>query len=1218
MRTHYSHFKTIVFCFLVLISASAQAQVISEGFEEGAWNTSLATNASATVAGATAPTYNTVTGTINSSWTYSAISIGTAATNYHTGTQGLYVNSSSSSFLCTPYFSGGVTQVTLWVYPTSSTTKLLIGVATDLTTASGQLTSSFSNTNGSGSTVTGIWSESLYSVGVNLTSGVWQQITFTTNIPSSQSAYIKFQRCASGGVWIDDIAVIGAGGTSPIITTSPASITGLSYNTAAATDNTGGNPGSGSLTLTGSNLTDTNPVTVTAPSHFQVSLTGTGGWGATVSVSPSGGSINKVIYVRIDPTYLTVGAVSGNVTFSQAEVASITPVAVSGTIVNLTPIACPGAMSVGSITYSGAAFTWSNVAGNNGYLINVYKTGVKQAGYPQTLALNTTSYNIVGLNQLTAYTATVTVVGNGSTSGNSVECTAQAFTTSAAPPSSKITCMTEDFETLAPTGVDNSSMCPAAGATSNELRFKTGATTNSSCSNIFNLNLSSGTWTNGTLLSACDYDHSSGVRALAIYRGGYVSLPTLDNAKTVTFYVYAPSPPAANSTARGFRLLVDGLARDTGIYVNNVALAISTTTIPSYSSESNGTIRVPAGWQKVSINLNSTTQNTLTIQTIAGNSASDIIIDDVTVECSSMLFTAAPDITGLNYVSGMGPSLIRTFTITGTDLPNASATITLSNLANFEVSLDSGTTWNSTGTASFNYTNYSFIKSVMVRLKAGLAINSYSTTVSFTCPGYTKILPTLSISGKVTLLPQTLPCGEEVTLLDMKASDINNILLDAVTGTNWTATSATKDDHFLLAKMGTLVSPTINLGDYELKNLTFYFQPKSATSMNISLSCFGSGGSFTPVVYSGTLVTPYNITQDLSGTGFSGNFYLQLTDGNQTDVEMWDIKLTGVPKRQITMSTPTLTNFASSSTDCPSQVQSLLVTGTCLDDNSSLDFTSSLYEFSSDGVTWATPVANVSKLTYTGNFPLGGMKVYVRQKGTSSTTAFTANESVTITNGGKGSTSLALSGTVNPPAAMQLPASVAFSSLSGVASIRSIPISGGITCNPLVVSSNCAGLIIANCEGGSYAATATFAADDSLRTIHMKYTPGAGLNCTLTLTSGSYVKTIPITWTGAAAIANGVATDNTAVRYAATAGYGTTNVWKAGALSNAAVVTVASADFDVSMGNPAYGDFVPITSGNLGDFNGTLFIRQKASATSGTITLTTAGGQTTTINVTVF
>jgi hypothetical protein len=267
----------------------------------------------------------------------------------------------------------------------------------------------------------------------------------------------------------------------------------------------------------------------------------------------------------------------------------------------------------------------------------------------------------------------------------------------------------------------------------------------------------------------------------------------------------------------------------------------------------------------------------------------------------------------------------------------------------------------------------------------------------------------------------------------------------------------------------------------------------------------------------------------------------------------------------------------------------------------------------------ATPDANnISSLAYSGAYPLGGMKVYVRQKGTASSTEFTTNEVVSITNDGVGTASILLTGTVSPPSAIQVPASVSFSSMSGVPSIRSISIEGGLSCNPLVVTHNCGGgLTLSNCEGGTYAASTTFAVTDTIRDIYLKYTPGADLNCTLTLTSGSYVTTIPLTWSGSTNITNGVATDNTDVTYTAADGYGTTNVWKAGGLSDATTVTITSANFEVSMGNPDYSDFVALTTAQLGDLNGTLYIRQKTAATSGTITLVTAGGQTTTINVTV-
>ncbi|MDR3705442.1 MAG: hypothetical protein P4L28_06015 [Paludibacteraceae bacterium] len=1013
---------------------------------------------------------------------------------------------------------------------------------------------------------------------------------------------------ASSSIYATTIVFSGTT-TTPTLAPTPTSVSSLYYNTAGATDNTGGNPSMGQFTLKGKNLTTANTATITAPTGFQISLTGTGGWGTTATVSPTADSINKVIYVRIDPTYTTVGTVSGNITFSQADVASITSVAVSGQVVNLTPISCPGTMTVSSITYSGAIFSWTNVTGNNGYIVKVYKGGVL-VGSAQTLALNTTTYSIAGLDQLTAYTVTVTVIGNGSTSGNSVECAAQSFTTLKAPSSNKVTCWTEDFETLSPSANTNSSACPASGATTNELRYNADSGTPSGTSYCstgpFSLSLPSGTWPNGNYLAASGAGHSGSSRSLYVRNtSGTLTFPTLDNPRTVTFYVYAKG--AVTNTARGLTLYLDGSAITSNIKIDDIAYTTA-----------DGLIRFSsAGWHKVSVDLTSNTQNTFSFA-VTGDSSMDIWIDDVTVECSSMLLTASPNASGMNYVVDLGPSSIHTFTVTGTDLPNASGNITLSNLGNFQLSFDNGTTWSSTSSVNLPYTSSTFAQSVMVRLAAGLAVADYSTTIAFSCPGYTKVAPTLKLSGKVTLLPNTLPCGEEVTLLNMKGTNESNILLDAITGTNWIATSATKNNHFLLSKGASLTSPTISLGEYDLKSVKFSFQPSNSTSMTMALSCFGDGGSFSPVTFSGSQTTPYTFTQDLSTAGFTDNFYLTFTDGSQTNIEMWDIVVTGVPKRQINLSTATLSGFVSYSIDCPSAIQSLMVLGTCLDDNSSLNFTSSLYEFSEDGIAWVTADANnVSKLTYTGPFPVGGMKVYVRQKGTSATTGFAASEVVNITNGGAGSAALLLSGTVTPPSDIQVPSVVNFSSLSGVASIFSIPIVGGVSCNPLVVSSNCSSLTLSNCKGGTYAATTTFAVDDSSRTLYLKYTPGANLNCTLTLTSGSFTKTINLIWTGVTSITNGVAIDNAAVKYAATNGFGTVNVWKAGSLPDATTVTITSPDFDVSMGNPTYGDFVAITSAKLGDLKGILYIRQKTTATSGTITLATAGGQTTTINVTV-
>jgi hypothetical protein len=990
-----------------------------------------------------------------------------------------------------------------------------------------------------------------------------------------------------------------AASNSPTLTVTPTSITNLTKNIA-----TGGTASVEQFIVNGSNLI-ANAI-VNAPAGFEISLNGTTGWGTTQTITlGAGGSITDVpVYVRISST--TTGSVGpANVTVESTD-ATPRNVAVSGTVVNLTPLTCPATMTVSDITFSGATFTWDNVANNNGYTIKVYKAGVQVSS--EDVAMNATSYNITGLDQLTAYTARLTVKGDGSNSGNSVECAAQAFTTTKAPASGKMTCWTEDFETLAPSANANSNACPAAGETTNELRYNADSGTPSGTSRCetgpFSLLLPSGTWTNGYFLGASGAGHGGSSRSLFMRNtSGTITLPTLDNPRSVSFYVYAKG--AVINPARGLKILKDGSVITTNIKIDD-----------SDYLTTDGLIRfASAGWHKVWVEVNSNTQTTVSLQ-VTGDSSMDIWLDDFTMECSSMLLEAAPNAGGMNYVVDMGPSPNRTFTITANDLPNESGSITLNNLGNFQVSFDNGATWSTGTSASFTYNTSSFAKAVMVRLKAGLSVSEYSTTVTVSCPGYTKVAPTVRFSGKVTLLPSTLPCGEEVMLLNMRGSDDSRILYDYVLGINWTGDAISLNNHYGLKKNQQLSSPVVSLSDLDLKEISFYVQPKGDSgSTTLSLSIFGSGGSFAPRTWTLPQRVPSHITVDLSNATFS-DFYVQFGNNNYQDIEIWDIKVIGVPKRAITLSVAMLEGFESSSLDCKSDPQSFLVIGTCLVDGGNITFSSNVspsqYEFSFDGTTWSQ-----TTLPYTGKYPSGGKRVYVRQLGTAGTAAFNVTETVSIGNNGIGAATIMLTGTVTPPGDMQIPASAAFSSPSGVASIRSIPLLGGEFCQPLTVTHNCTNLTLANCEGGTYAASTSFAIEDIDRTLYLKYTPGANLNCTLTLTSGSFTATIPITWTGATSISNGVATDNTNVKYAAAEGFGRTNVWKAGALPDATVVTITSADFEVSMGNPDYGDFLPLTSAKLGDLRGALFIRQKGAATSGTITLTTAGGQTTTINVTV-
>jgi len=80
-----------------------------------------------------------------------------------------------------------------------------------------------------------------------------------------------------------------------------------------------------SYTLTGSNLTAN--VTIAAPSGFQVSTSSSSGFANSISVAPSSGSVNRLIYVRFAPT--VAQSYSGNINHSSTGATSVA-VQVSG------------------------------------------------------------------------------------------------------------------------------------------------------------------------------------------------------------------------------------------------------------------------------------------------------------------------------------------------------------------------------------------------------------------------------------------------------------------------------------------------------------------------------------------------------------------------------------------------------------------------------------------------------------------------------------------------------------------------------------------------------------------------------------------------------------------------------------------------------------------------------------------------------------------------
>lgn len=86
------------------------------------------------------------------------------------------------------------------------------------------------------------------------------------------------------------------------------------------------------FSLSGANLTGApGTITVTAPTHFQVS-NNSSVWGTTTTIAFTSSTLpSTVVYVRFNPT--STGAKSGNITFSGGGVTSPQPVAVTGTSV---------------------------------------------------------------------------------------------------------------------------------------------------------------------------------------------------------------------------------------------------------------------------------------------------------------------------------------------------------------------------------------------------------------------------------------------------------------------------------------------------------------------------------------------------------------------------------------------------------------------------------------------------------------------------------------------------------------------------------------------------------------------------------------------------------------------------------------------------------------------------------------------------------------------
>jgi len=154
------------------------------------------------------------------------------------------------------------------------------------------------------------------------TAAVWGTVTVTGLLPDTSYAFAVF---AQNGVGVNTGLGAGTSGQTsapptPTISVSPNALNFLP--TLVGTT-------AGNMTFTVSGLNLIGNIALTAPANFQISTTSGSGFGASVTLTPSGGTVpDTTIYVNFQPTAQT--GYSGNLTTSSSG-ANDPNVALSGT-----------------------------------------------------------------------------------------------------------------------------------------------------------------------------------------------------------------------------------------------------------------------------------------------------------------------------------------------------------------------------------------------------------------------------------------------------------------------------------------------------------------------------------------------------------------------------------------------------------------------------------------------------------------------------------------------------------------------------------------------------------------------------------------------------------------------------------------------------------------------------------------------------------------------
>ncbi len=228
--------------------------------------------------------------------------------------------------------------------------------------------------------------------------------------------------------------------------------------------------------------------------------------------------------------------------------------------------------------------------------------------------------------------------------------------------------------------------------------------------------------------------------------------PNLTISKTnISGFTYTPGngPSAENSfTVNGSNLTGSlNLTAPQNYEISKLSGTAFTSSISL--TPSSGIVNSTTIYIRLKSNLSSNTYTgNLSVQS-TGVTTQNVALSGSVSASPILVNTSVTSLTSFTYNEGVGPSGIKSFTVSGSGL---SSGITISAPENYEISIFGGTNFLGSGTFTFTQSNGNIsLTTIYVRLKAGLATATYTGDITLSTNG---IAPkTISLTGAVNSIP---------------------------------------------------------------------------------------------------------------------------------------------------------------------------------------------------------------------------------------------------------------------------------------------------------------------------------------------------------------------------------------------------------------------------------------------------------------------------------